>query len=59
MIMETKKEQELTEENKNDVFTCTECKKKTTRGEIRKIWNSIPFCKEETKQYYCGCHGWD
>jgi ribosomal protein L37AE/L43A len=50
---------ELTEENKNDVFTCTYCKKSTTRGEIRKIWNVIPFGTEEDKTYYCGCFGWD
>jgi len=53
------KEDELTEENKDDVFTCQDCKKKTTRGEIRKIWSSIPFAEEEGKKYYCGCNGWD
>lgn len=53
------KEKELNEENSNDVFTCQDCKKKTTRDEIRKIWKRIPFCKEESKIYYCGCNGWD
>ena len=45
--------------NSNDIFTCQDCKKKTTRGEIRKIWKQISFCKEESKRYYCGCNGWD
>ena len=54
-----KTEIELSDLNKGDVFKCAECKKKTTRGEIRKIWNSIPFCNEEDKTYYCGCSGWD
>lgn len=53
------KESELTEKNKGDVFTCQDCKGKTTRGEIRKIWSSIPFCDEAKKVYYCGCNGWD
>jgi hypothetical protein len=52
-------EKELTQENAKDVFTCTECRKKTTREEIRKIWTSIPFVKEAEKTYYCGCRGWD
>ena len=53
------KEKELNEENSNDIFTCQDCKKKTTRGDIRKIWKQIPFVKEESKRYYCGCNGWD
>ena len=53
------KEEELNDSNKDDVFTCQYCKKKTTRVEIRKIWNQIPFCEEESKKYYCGCMGWD
>ena len=52
------KEKELNEENSNDIFTCQDCKKKTPRGEIRKIWKQIPFVKEESKRYYCGCNGW-
>ena len=47
------KEKELTPENSTDIFICTSCKKKTTRGEIRKKWNQIPFCREESKKYYC------
>jgi len=57
--MEVTLNTELTEENKNDIFTCTECKSITTRGAIRKIWNSIPFGTESDKSYYCGCDGWD
>lgn len=57
--MKTEKQKELTEENSRDIFTCEDCKKKTTRGEIRKIWTSIPLCEEESKRYYCGCNGWD
>jgi len=53
------KEKTLTEKNKSDVFTCQYCKKTKTRGEIRKKWDSIPFCIEEKKEYYCGCMGWD
>ena len=41
------KEKELNEENSNDIFTCQDCKKKTPRGEIRKIWKQIPFVKED------------
>jgi hypothetical protein len=52
-------EKELTEENKDDVFTCQDCKKETIRGEIRKIFTKIPFCMEDAKQYYCGCNGWE
>ena len=53
------KEQKLIEKNKDDIFTCQSCGKKMTRGEIRKIWDVIPFCKEDSKTYYCGCNGWD
>ena len=52
-------EKELTNENTSDVFKCQDCKSKTTRGEIRKKWTSIPFCNEADKTYYCGCSGWD
>jgi len=52
-------ENKLTEENGNDIFTCQDCKKKSLRCEIRKIWKQIPFSKEETKKYYCGCNGWN
>lgn len=53
-----KNEKELTPETENDVFTCM-CGKSKTRKEIRKIWKSIPFGKEDEKRYYCGCMGWD
>ena len=52
-------EKELTPETENDIFKCDMCKETTTRKEIRKKWISIPFCKEEKKEYYCGCMGWD
>jgi hypothetical protein len=52
-------EKELTEENSNDVFTCKDCRCKTTRGDIRKKWKQIPFVEEETNNYYCGCSGWN
>jgi hypothetical protein len=52
-------EDKLTEDNKDNVFTCSSCKEKTTRGEIRKIWMKIPFVKEENQEYYCGCDGWN
>lgn len=54
-----KNEQPLSDSNKTDVFKCTDCKKTTTRGEIRKKWKHIPFGNEERKTYYCGCYGWD
>jgi len=57
--MKDPNEPELTEENGTDIFTCQDCKKQTTRKAIRTIWKSIPFGKEETKQYYCGCNGWN
>lgn len=53
------KEKQLNEENSNDIFTCQNCKMKTTRGDIRKIWRQILFVKEESKRYYCSCNGWD
>ena len=53
------KEKELDDDNKSDEFKCQACPKKTTRGEIRKIWNSIPFVNEDKKTYYCGCMGWE
>ena len=52
-------EEEQTYENKNDVFKCLECGKKTTRENIHKIWKVIPFCDEDKKTYYCGCRGWE
>jgi len=51
-------EAKLTDENQSDIFKCTNCKEKTTRGEIRQKWKVIPFCKEDKKEYYCGCDGW-
>jgi len=54
-----KNEKELTSETENDIFKCDMCGKTTPRKEIRKIWKSIPFCKEDKKQYYCGCMGWE
>lgn len=50
------KEKQRTEENKDDVFTCGDCHEKTTRDEILKNWDNIPFCNEEDKSYYCGCY---
>lgn len=52
-------EDELTEDNKDNIFKCSSCRKTATRGEIRKIWKSIPFCKEDRQEYYCGCDGWN
>lgn len=57
--MENYQEDELTDDNKNNVFKCTSCKKTTTRGEIRYTWKQIPFCKENSQEYYCGCDGWN
>ena len=51
-------EKKLNKENSNDIFTCQDCKIKTTRGEIRQKWKQIPFCEEKSKRYYCGCNGW-
>ena len=51
-------EDELTEDNKHNIFKCSSCKKTTTRGEIRDKWTEIPFCKEDRQEYYCGCNGW-
>jgi hypothetical protein len=52
-------EEKLTEANKSNVFRCTSCKESTTRGAIRVKWKSIPFCKENSQEYYCGCEGWN
>jgi hypothetical protein len=57
--MKDPNEPELTDKNRNDLFTCQDCKESKTRGLIRKIWRSIPFGKEDSKKYYCGCNGWD
>jgi len=52
-------EKELTTETENDIFKCSSCKSTTTRKKIRSKWTSIPFCKENKKEYYCGCMGWN